>query len=153
MNADPAVEVPSGVVPARRPRMRIKSLMIWVGLVALGLGWVLYDARIRQSFQVDRSRFAVWAAEFEKDHLSLEPLGRSMRSTGSIFSLDQRLTQDYQAKAGGRISIQLVLRAGPSWGDRRVTFESPGRTVSWPFEDIERGRKVDLKAEFPGAFR
>jgi hypothetical protein len=59
----------------------------------------------------------------------------------------------FQTQAGKTIQIQADLRIGPFSSVRRVTFETPGRTVTWPFEDIERGRKVDLRAEFPEAFR
>jgi hypothetical protein len=153
MGADPGVEVPSGVVPVRKSRLRIRSLMVWVALVGAGLGWVLHTVRTERAFQADRAIFAVWAAEFEKDNPALKPLGRSMSSTWNFLELDQRLYQNYQTAAGGRFSIQLVLRGGPFWGDRRVDFESPGRSATWPFEDIARGRKVDLKTEFPEAFR
>ncbi len=147
------VETSPKVVPVRKRRFRIKSLMVLVALVGAGLGWVLHVDRVDRWFQADRSRFIEWANEFEQANPSLKPLARSMTASGFLLTTDYQWNQDYQTPAGGSISIQVALQAGPVSTQRRVIFESPGRTVTWPFEDIERGRKVDLKAEFPGAFR
>ncbi len=139
--------------PPRRSRFKIGSLMTWVALVAVGLGWVLYTARTRRASQVDKARFNAWAADFEAVHPTLKPLGRSMTSTWNFFELDQRWHQDYQTPKGQSISIQGVVRTGPLRRDRWLTFESPGLVVTWPFEDVERGRKVDLVIDFPGLSR
>jgi hypothetical protein len=153
MGSDSRIEVRSRANQTRGSRLRIEWLMAWVAVIAVVSGWIVHVNRMDRSFQEDRSQFIGWAAEFEKDQPSLRPLDRSMTTSGIFFWADHRWNQDDKTPTGERISIQVALQAGPAWADRRVTFESPGRTVTWPFADIERGRRIDLKAEFPEAFR
>ena len=154
MNSDSPVEGPAGVVPLGRSRLRIKSLMVWIAVLAVGLGWVLETARNDRSLRSDQAVFASWVAEVEKAHASsLKTSDLSAKSSSNFFEMGRRCDGVFQTKAGKPIQIQADLRIGPLSSTRRVTFHSTGRAVTWPFEDIERGRKVDLRAEFPEAFR
>jgi hypothetical protein len=153
MNPDLPVEEPAGAVPVVKRRLRIKSLMVWVALVAAGLGWVLHTERAGRSLRADAAVFASWIGEFQAAHPTLKPLGTSIKSSSSFFEMGRRCQYEFQAPAGRFIVITADLRSGPFHTNRRVNFESSGGEVTWPFEDIERGRKVDFKAEFPEAFR
>jgi hypothetical protein len=154
MNPDSPVGEPAGVVPLGRSRLRIKSLMIWIAVLALGLGWVVQVARNDQILRSDQAVFVSWVAEVEKAHAPLlKTSNLSGKSSSNLFEMGRSCDSDFQTLAGKPIQIQADLHIGPLSSVRRVTFHSTGRTVTWPFEDIERGRKVDLRAEFPEAFR
>jgi hypothetical protein len=73
--------------------------------------------------------------------------------SSNFFEMNRRCNYQFQVTAGRVITLRAALRSGPFWVDRRLTFESSDRSVTWPFEDVERGRRIDLKAEFPEAFR
>jgi hypothetical protein len=154
MNPDSPVEGPAGVVPLSQSRLRIKSLMIWIAVLAVGLGWVVQVARNDRILRSDQAVFMSWVADVEKAHAaSLITSELSGKSSSNLFEMGRRCDSVFRTQAGKPIQIRADLRIGPLSSVRRVTIETPGRTVTWPFEDIERGRKVDLRAEFPEAFR
>jgi hypothetical protein len=139
--------------PAGKRRFRIKSLMVWVALIAAGLGWVLHTERTGRALRADAAVFASWIGEFQSAHPTLKLLGTSVKSSSSFLEMGRRCYYEFLAPAGRRITVTADLRSGPFHTNRQVTFESAGREETWPFEDIERGRKVDPTAEFPGAPR
>ena len=153
MNPDPPIEEATGAVPVRGRGVRLKSLMGWTVVIACGLGWVLHTDRTSRALRMDQDVFDAWIARFQADHRAIRQLANSVRSTSYFLEMGRNRLYQYEAPIGRPISIQAELRSGPLRSTRHVIFESAGRTVSWPFEDIERGRKVDLASEFPGAYR
>jgi len=59
----------------------------------------------------------------------------------------------YTTPTGRPVLIDLEYLDRPFDPSGRLVLTAEGRWITWPIEDIERGRKVDLKAEFPEAFR
>jgi hypothetical protein len=139
--------------PAGKRRFRIKSLLVWIVLIAAGLGWVLHTERAGRALRADAAVFASWIGDFQATHPSVKLIGSSVKSSSSFFEMGRRCDYEFQAPAGRWITIHADLRSGPFHTNRQVTFESGGQEVTWPFEDIERGRKIDPSTEFPGAFR
>ena len=154
MNSDSPPEGPAGVVPLGRSRPRIKSLMVGIAVLAVGLGWLAEVVRNDRLLRSDQAVFASWVAEVERAHAPmLATANFSARSSSNLLEMGRRCDGLFQTRAGKPIQIQADLRIGPLSSVRRVTIHADNRVVTWPFEDIERGRKLDLKAEFPGAFR
>lgn len=154
MNSDSPLEGLPGVDPAGRSRPRIRSLMVGIAVLAVGLGWLAEVVRNDRSLRADQAVFASWLAEVERAHAPiLATANVSARSSSNLLEMGRRCDGVFQTKAGQPIQIQADLRIGPLSSVRRVTIHANGRVVTWPFEDIERGRTLDLEAEFPGAFR
>jgi hypothetical protein len=153
MVADPQSEISSRVVPVRKSRLRIKMLMIVVGLVAAVLGWVHHIDRAERAFRKDQAVFASWIAVFRSAPPAFQPAATLVKSFSSLTEMGRRCQYEFWSPAGQLIGIVADFRYGPFHADRQVIFVARDRTVNWPFEDVVRGRKVDLKAEFPGAFR
>jgi hypothetical protein len=153
MNPDSSVEKPSKVRPEGKSPIRIKSLMVMVAVVALGLGYLTHTVRTLRLLQADESVFKSWVVKVERDNPTLKRAGMSFRSNSSFFELSRSCDYTLVTPVRKTITIQLVLRRGPFSSVGKVTFDSADRSVTWPFEEIQRGRPIDLKAEFPEAFR
>jgi len=126
--------------------------MVWIVLLAVGLGWALQIVRSDRTLRTDEAIFTSCIAESGKLNASLKSFGPSVHSRSNFFELSRRCDYVFQTPTGKPISIKAELRYGPFLSVREVIIEASGRAVTWPLEDIERGRKIELRAEFPEAF-
>jgi hypothetical protein len=143
----------SGAGSDGKSPMRVKSLMVMVAVVALGVGLFANMARTSRIQQQDQALFNAWLTELEKADPTLKPTGTKFRSTSMFLELTRTCDYNLLTPTRKTITIQVVLRTNPFSSVRKLTFDHAGHSVTWPFEDIERGRKIDLKTEFPEAFR
>jgi hypothetical protein len=136
-----------------KSRSRIKSLMLTVAYVAFGCGVLVWGARTIYQNEADQARFNSWMAEVDKANPSITRSGMSMKSSFNIVVFSRECRYSCLTPTKKEIKIEATLRTTPISILRQVTFESNGKSVTWPFQDIENGRMIDLKAEFPEAFR
>jgi len=150
MSTNPTVE--GSPAPRRRRRVTIKGLMVAVLVVAVGLGAATHRYRCHRRAEVLRSRLHDFfhqlevsnPQEFQSESTMMidEWLGSGFRFRG-----EHRTTTRRPIVIEAEVHVRLFDDLG------RMVISSGSRSVTWPIEDIERGRKVDLRAEFPEAFR
>jgi hypothetical protein len=151
MDPDP----PEVVGPRTRWTFTIRSMMAVVVTVAALLGYQHALHRSHRRAWRATTQLAELGQQLAQSDPTLRTTGANLGS-GTLHWLggDMKLWDELRTVAGREITVAVevhmgILRDGPN----RVTFESAGRSVTWPFEDLERGRKVDLRALFPEAFR
>jgi hypothetical protein len=119
------------------------------------LGWGLGLERASRRVGEARARLLALGDRLLRDDPLLSKDG-VYEMEGAYHPLGADFAGEYHLKtpSGHMIAIIAEIRSGPFGdGPNRVTFEDAGRSMTWPFEDLERGRKVDLRAMFPEAFR
>jgi hypothetical protein len=154
MDAD--LPIDAGSAPRRR--FTIRSMMLTVVAVAVLLGWGIGLVRSHRWVDSVTARLVGLLDVVGRDDPSLQvtPVSLASGTHYAFHALGARAKgRGYVITSARReISISLESRAGILGnGPDRVIFESGDRTESWPYEDVERGRKVDLRAMFPEAFR
>jgi hypothetical protein len=158
MSTDLSVETKLKPGPVRRA-VRIRSILLAVvGAVILGylVGLDLCHRRVRTADK----RLSLAVGQIMRDNRPLW-IGGRMRADrpprtvtyhwqgGHAESVDQLYTESDR-----EITVVTEARFGLlGYGPDRVTLRFEDRTVTRPYEDFERHRKVDLRAMFPEAFR
>lgn len=139
----------------RRQSFSTRSLMLAVVVVAAGLGLWLALTRSARRIDAVSDRLSALVQQTLRDDPSIEMRGMSKlgRGDGPLGTLAKiqywRKTPTYR-----KITITVEVRAGLLRdGPDRLRFETMGRSVELPFDDLERDPKVDLRAMFPEAFR
>ncbi len=151
MGDDPAVKVPK-VPGRRRHRLTIGGLMAAVLVIAVGLGWVTHRDRSRRRAEalLDRLRDFFYQLEVSNPkEFQSESLTGIDEWLGSGF----RFQGEHRTPTRRPIVVEADVHVRPFDDLGHVVISSGGRSVTWPIEDIERGREIDLRAEFPEAFR
>jgi hypothetical protein len=136
--------------PIRKKKLKIASLL-GSFIILLVLGYAANQTHRTNRNQKVVTEFLVWTTQLEKDNPAVIR-GEFMAMTndfGAAFHYEGKYTTpaDRTIAIEFRHSERLFNRSG------RLVFSTEGRSVTWPVEDIERGREIDLKAEFPEAFR
>jgi hypothetical protein len=137
----------------RKKKSSIKSLMIWVLILALGFGLLANLLRSERRTRKVERRFIAWTHQLTKDNPSCamdrftmgtghDPLGNWLHWEGK-----------FKTSTGRPIAFDFIFRDRFFDHPGQVVLSADGRSMTVPLEDIERPRTIDLKAEFPEAFR
>jgi hypothetical protein len=146
-------QLPAEARPAPGQKLTIKAMMVIVFTIAVMFGWGMNSVRAWQRVWKLGGRFIAWESQLRADNPSL-----AFGSLEGTKPIDLRgATSHYQGHyttpTGRRISFILDAHYGMFGNRGQLVISAEGRSVIWPIEDVERGRKIDLNAEFPEAFR
>jgi hypothetical protein len=149
MNADLSIDAG----PARRRRFTIRSLMLAVVAVGFLLGWGIGLERARRRVGEATTELYALVGRIEKDDPSVSMIVITGEGHFRLDGAGSTVRSRLETAAGARIAITIDVRSRVFRDETgQVVFESGGRSVTWPFEDLRRGRKLDLRAIFPEAF-
>jgi len=140
-------------VEGRRRTFRLRSLLVAVALIGTGLGWATTLSRGDRRNQEAVTRTSAWINKLQADHPTLKGGTASMDIRGDWFGHDSAYRARYETPTGRPIAVSAEMCFRPSRDAGHAVISAGGRSVTRPIEDIERGRKIDLRAEFPEAFR
>jgi hypothetical protein len=136
-------------------RITIATLMLVIATVATLLAYALPLYRLNTKYAQLDGQFAGFLDRISKQNA---PLMIEQFSTGfetSAFPSRTRREwkiQFYNAGAGRPIHVDFVVQAGIFGDDNRMVLSYEGRSLTRPFRGFDNV-KLDLKAEFPEAFR
>jgi hypothetical protein len=127
------------------------ALLLGSLFILLALGYTLNQTHRTSRNQKVVNEFLAWTNQFAKDNPSvvLEGYTAMSKDFGAAFHYEG----NYKTPTDRTIAIDFRHRERLFNRSGRLIFTAGGRSITWPVEDIERGRKVDLEAEFPEAFR
>jgi hypothetical protein len=138
--------------PSRGYRLTIRSIMVFVVLFALGFGFVVNQTRNVNQAKAVEDRTLAWI-----NRLFLEQsMAKAESAYGVVegyFSCDWEYNGYFTTEFNHLIVIKVRVHSRSSGPEGQIEFSSEGQTITWPIEDIEKARKINLKAEFPKAFR
>jgi len=148
-------------VEGRGRTFRLRPLMVTVALIAVGLSGTTHlyrgfrrDQEAGRRNQEASTRMFAWIDRLQADHPALKGGTTSMDIRDDYWAgHDWDYRACYETPTGHPITVSARTRSRPSRDPGRVVISAEGRSVTWPIEDVERGRPIDLRAEFPGAFR
>jgi hypothetical protein len=137
----------------RKKKPSIKSLMTWVLILALGFGFIANLLRSNHRTQAAQGQFTAWVQRLTKDNPSCAMDRYTMGMGGDLLGSWLHYGGNFKTSAGRPIAFDFVFRNRLFDPPGRVVLSADGRSKTVPLEDIESGRTLDLKAEFPEAFR
>jgi hypothetical protein len=153
VSPDEPVEARPVTDSGRERKFTIRWMMVMIFTIAVMLGWALDQARAWRRNGVLGSRFMVWHHQFMADNPSITLGELAFSRPIDLRGSNVRGQGHYTTPTGRRISIDLEARSNPFEDRGQLVISAEGRSVTWPVKDMERGRRIDLKAEFPEAFR
>jgi hypothetical protein len=130
-----------------------RSMMLIVLFVAVVLGDVLHNTRSSQRAGETSHRLMSWWRQVQVDNPSISFDSLSIGEPIDWQGCYLRFKAGFKTATGRPIKIDAETRFGWFHHDGHMVISAEGRSITWPIEDAERGRKIDLKAEFPEAFR
>jgi hypothetical protein len=146
-------DLPIDAEPAPRRGPTIRSMMLGVVVFGCLFAWGLGMFRVSRRLDQEAIRPYELVARIKQD----DPSVGLIQITGSYNLRPLGCTGEslcrLGTKTGREVRITVGVRQQIFGGvSGVVTFESGGRSVAWPLEDLERGRKIELRAIFPEAF-
>jgi len=159
MSIDPPADSPTVVAPARKRRFTIRSLMAAVVVVAVVLGWGVAGERCSGRIARVQGQVARWVVGIQAANPTCRGgMTKQGFTTVLLFGSWGEYQADFTTAAGKPIRVSVDLRCSPFGDAHRVVVEASGRAVAWPIQGVDQGRAtdlrpIDLRAEFPEAFR
>ena len=149
MNADLSIDAE----PAPRRRFTIRSMMLAMIAIGVLVGWALGLERARRRVGQATTQLYALMDRIETDDPSVQIIETTGRGQFDLFGAGSTVYSRLQTATGAGIVITITVHSqvfGKETGE--VAFQVSGRSVTWPFDDLLRGRKIDLRAMFPEAF-
>jgi hypothetical protein len=135
----------------RKPFPTGLLLIVCALLLAAGVLTRIYVTS-RRSAQL-QTAFLAWTTQLAKDNPSLVFRGFTASQHADLRGTSLDYHWKYATPTGRQIAIDLSLQERPFSLPSPIVISTDGRSMTLPLEDMERGRKLDLKTEFPEAFR
>jgi len=147
---------PDNLSPPDPQSSRKKKFAInWLAVVSFALMFGVlanfaWSTLRNQKVQTDLS---AWTDQLQKDNPSIKFAGFKGGYSGDLLGTSYQYQGKYTTPTGHPIAIDFNFRGRPFADSSRLVLSAAGKSLTLPLADIERGRKLDLKAEFPEAFR
>jgi hypothetical protein len=103
--------------------------------------------------QKAQASFFAWSNQLKQDNPSTVFGGFTTSQSSDLLGSSFRYQSKCTTPTGHPIAIDFHHRGRLFTDSSRLALSAEGKSLTLPLEDIERGRKIDLKAEFPEAFR
>jgi hypothetical protein len=143
---------PTGPVVARKKKSEIRSIMLAILVLALVLGLATNWSRNHRRAQDKHIEVGRWFGQLLEDNPTVIAEGFGGSSGGDLLRSQIHFQGRCLTPTRHSISMDVDYRIGPLGEETRLVLSSEGRSATRPIEDLIH-RKVDLKAEFPEAFR
>jgi hypothetical protein len=149
MNAD----LPIDTGPAPRRRFTIRSMMLAVIAIGFLIGWGLGLERASRRVGQATTELYALVGRIERDDPSVSSIVINGEGQFRLDGAGSTVRSLLKTATGAEVAITIDVRSRVFRGESgQVVFEAGGRSVTWPFDDLRRGRKLDLRAMFPEAF-
>jgi hypothetical protein len=142
--------------PARKKKFTLKFVIAQSLIMAVVLGYLNHITHKGQRMRTTRQNVLDWTFKIVRDNPSLVLAGHSSEGGEDLLGAWSHVEGTLKTPAGRLIAISFTSRDrlfDKSDGPDHLVLTAEGRSVTWPIEVIERAQKVDLKTEFPEAFR
>jgi hypothetical protein len=142
---------PTDPQPSRKKKFAIN----WLAVVGFGLvlGVLANFAWSSLRYQKAQTDLFAWTSQLQKDNPSIKFAGFKAGYSGDLLGMSYQYQGKYTTPTGHPIAIDFNFRGRPFADSSHLVLSAEGKSLTLPFADVERGRKLDLKAEFPEAFR
>jgi hypothetical protein len=100
-----------------------------------------------------KAGFFAWSNQLKQDNPSTVFGGFTTSQSSDLLGSSFQYQAKCTTPTGHPIAIDFHYRGRLFTDSGRLVLSAEGKSLTLPPEDVERGRKVDLKAEFPEAFR
>jgi hypothetical protein len=151
VHSDSASTPDPGLV--RKQKFTLRWALTLTLVMALVLSFGSNYSRSSNHTRMARDHVRAWTFRLAKDNVPLT-IGSSTTQMGNDLL---GTWSSYQGKlttpTGRAIVIDFTSRDRLFDKSDHLVLSAEGKSVTWPIESIDRAQKVDLKAEFPEAFR
>ncbi len=94
-----------------------------------------------------------WSLKFKQDNPSIAMARFTTARSGNLMGHSCHFEGRYRTSTGRPIACDFRYHNRPFEEVGQLVLSAEGRSMTVPLEDVVSGRAIDLKAEFPEAFR
>ena len=136
-----------------KQRLALRWAMAVTWVMALVTLYFSNYSRSGNHTRMTRDRVINWTFRLAKDNLPLT-LGSTKSELGNDLLGTWASYQGALVTPTGR-AIRIDFTSRDRFFDKsdHLVLTAEGKSVTWPIESIDRAQKVDLKVDFPEAFR
>jgi hypothetical protein len=143
-------EVRSDDMAMHKKKFPIVGPVLFLVLAVAILANFAWNTHRNQKAQT--SLFA-WTNQLKQDNPSIVFSGFTISSSADLLGGSFQYQSKFKTPTGRPMVIDFNFLGRPFSDSGGLVLSAEGKSLTLPLEDVERGRKIDLKAEFPEAFR